>query len=206
MMKKIFMMAIAFMAAMSAHAQNEEGVFTIMPKAGLNLATLTDDPDASWRPSYVVGFEAEYGVNEHLGLVAGIQYSDQGCKDRDDAVPTQNEVLMMLGYVNVPLMVQYYPVKGLALKAGAQLGYLSSKKAKIDGKRIDIDKLYVITDTSSDFRNFDLSIPMGISYEYANFVIDARYNLGLIGIFKDESKYKNSVFQFTIGYKLPLGK
>ena len=200
------MIAIAVIAAIGANAQNEEGVLTLMPKAGLNLATLTGDPDASWRPSYVVGFEAEYGINEQLGLVVGIQYSDQGCKNIDDAVPTPNEVKMLFGYVNVPLMVQYYPVKGLALKTGAQLGYLSSKKATIDGKRYDIDKLYAITGTSSDFHSFDLSIPMGISYEYANFVIDARYNLGLFSIFKDASNYKNSVFQFTIGYKLPLRK
>ena len=200
-MKKIFLMAIAFMAAMTANAQNEEGVLTLMPKAGLNLVTLTGDPDEKFRPSYVVGFEAEYGVNDNVGLVAGIQYSDQGCKEDADGT----DVKYMFGYVNVPLMVQYYPVKGLALKAGAQLGFLMSKKASIDGKRIDFDKIYAITGMPSDFRTFDVAIPMGISYEYANFVIDARYNLGLIGVFKDESKYRNSVFQFTLGYKLPLG-
>ena len=200
MKKKIMMLAIAIMAAMSVHAQNEEGVLTLMPKAGLNLATLTGDPDEKWRPSYVVGFEAEYGVNDNVGLVAGIQYSDQGSMETADGKDTK----FMFGYVNVPLMIQYYPVQGLALKAGVQPGFLMSKKVVYDGKRIDIDKVYAMTGKPSDFRSFDLAIPMGISYEYANFVIDARYNLGLIGIFKDESKYKNSVFQFTIGYKLPL--
>lgn len=200
-MKKIFLMAIAFMAAMSANAQNEEGVFTLMPKAGLNLVTLTGDPDEKFRPSYVVGFEAEYGVNDNVGLVAGIQYSDQGCKEDIDGIENK----WLFGYVNVPLLVQYYPVKGLALKAGAQLGFLMSKKVVSDGQRYDFDKFYAANDLPSDFRSFDVAIPMGISYEYANFVIDARYNLGLIGVFKDESKYRNSVFQFTLGYKLPLG-
>ena len=200
-MKKIFLMAIAFMAAMTANAQNEEGVLTLMPKAGLNLVTLTGDPDEKYRPSYVVGFEAEYGVNDNLGLVAGIQYSDQGCKEDVDGIENK----WLFGYVNVPLLVQYYPVKGLALKAGAQLGFLMSKKVVSDGQRYDFDKFYAANDLPSDFRSFDVAIPMGISYEYANFVIDTRYNLGLIGIFKDESKYRNSVFQFTLGYKLPLG-
>ena len=200
-MKKIFLMAIAFMAAMTANAQNEEGVLTLMPKAGLNLVTLTGDPDEKYRPSYVVGFEAEYGVNDNLGLVAGIQYSDQGCKEDIDGIENK----WLFGYVNVPLLVQYYPVKGLALKAGAQLGFLMSKKVVSDGQRYDFDKFYAANDLPSDFRSFDVAIPMGISYEYANFVIDTRYNLGLIGIFKYESKYRNSVFQFTLGYKLPLG-
>ena len=85
---------------------------------------------------------------------------------------------------------------------------------ELDGVKIvsvDIDEndelaeKYDVTGIPSDFRKFDIAIPMGISYEYANFVIDARYNLGLIGVFKDESKYRNSVFQFTLGYKLPMG-
>ena len=55
------------------------------------------------------------------------------------------------------------------------------------------------------FRSFDLAIPLGISYEYANFVIDARYNLGLIGILKgSENTMRNSVFQFSLGYKIPF--
>ena len=196
------MMAIALMAAMSASAQNEEGQLTLMPKAGLNLVTLTGDPDEKYRATYVVGFEAEYGVNDNMGLVAGIQYSDQGSTEEYDGITNK----LKFGYINVPLLVQYYPVKGLALKAGAQLGFITSKKAVYDGKKIDFDKLYDLTGMPSDFRHFDIAIPMGISYEYANFVFDARYNLGLIGVFKNESKYKNSVFQFTIGYKLAMGR
>lgn len=54
---------------------------------------------------------------------------------------------------------------------------------------------------------------MGLSYEYRNFVIDGRYNFGLTNWAKDvsvlgetmgEVDSKNSVFQLTIGYKLPL--
>lgn len=201
MKKKMMMMAIALMAAMSASAQNEEGQLTLMPKAGLNLVTLTGDSDEKFRATYVVGFEAEYGVNDNLGLVAGIQYSDQGSREEYNGITNK----LKFGYINVPLMVQYYPVKGLALKTGAQLGFITSKKAVYDGMKIDFDKLYDITGMPSDFRHFDIAIPMGISYEYANFVIDARYNLGLIGVFKNESKYRNSVFQFTLGYKLPMG-
>ena len=111
----------------------------------------------------------------------------------------------MFGYTNVPLLVQFYPVKGLALKAGAQLGFLTSKKAKIDGVKVDIDKIEAMYGEDAGFRSFDLAIPLGISYEYANFVIDARYNLGLIGILKgSENTMRNSVFQFSLGYKIPF--
>ena len=54
-----------------------------------------------------------------------------------------------------------------------------------------------------DAKTVDLSIPIGLSYEFSNFVIDGRYNWGLTKVAKD-SDSKNSVFQNTLGYKLPL--
>ena len=54
-------------------------------------------------------------------------------------------------------------------------------------------------------KSFDFSIPVGISYEYANFQLDARYNFGVTKVFDVEgSKAKNSVFQITLGYKFAL--
>ena len=66
-------------------------------------------------------------------------------------------------------------------------------------------------------KTVDFSIPMGISYEYKNFVVEGRYNLGVTKVFKDKelniggesidlsgTDTKNSVFQFTLGYKFEL--
>lgn len=199
-MKKVILMAVvAILATMGAKAQNEEGDWTIMPKGGYNMATWTGDPDAKWLSGFVAGLELEYGVNDNLGLVAGLNYSQQG--ERDDVHNTK----IKFAYANIPLLVQYYPVEGLALKAGIQLGFTLSKKAMVDGVSYDIDKVEAYYGSSSSFSKFDLSIPMGVSYEYKRFVLDARYNLGLIKIVKDYSEsYRNSVLQFTIGYKIPF--
>lgn len=198
-MKKMMMLAMTLFAVVAVSAQNEEGMSSIMPKVGLNLATLAGDKDAKILPAYVGGFEYEYGLTDQVGLAAGVLYSEQGEKDKT------NDLTLRLGYVNVPLMVQYYPVKGLALKAGAQLGFLVSKKAKVGGVKYDIDKLEAFG-FPKEYRKFDLAIPMGISYEIANIVLDARYNLGLIGIFKKDAgydeTYRNSVLQFTLGYRI----
>lgn len=200
MMKKFFVMTVvALLATVNVNAQNEEGGWSVMPKAGWNLATWAGDPDATWINGYMGGLEFEYGLTENFGLVAGIHYSLQG--EKDDV----NKTKIMFGYTNVPLLAQYYPVKGLAIKAGVQLGFLTSKKATVDGVKYDIDKIEAAYGTSSEFRSFDLAIPVGISYEYQRFVLDARYNLGLIGIVKGvDDTYRNSVFQFTLGYKLPF--
>ena len=199
-MKKYLMMVVAaLMATTGVNAQNEELTWSFMPKVGWNLCTWAGDPDAKWMSGYMGGFEVEYGLSDNVGLVAGLNYSLQG--EKDDV----NSTKIMFGYTNVPLLVQFYPVKGLALKAGAQLGFLTSKKAKIDGVKVDIDKIEARYGEDAGFRSFDLAIPLGISYEYANFVIDARYNLGLIGILKgSENTMRNSVFQFSLGYKIPF--
>lgn len=201
-MKKFMLMAVvALMAAISVNAQNEEGGWTIMPKVGMNLATWAGDPDAKWLSGYMGGFEVEFGATENIGLVAGLHYSLQG--EKDDV----NKTKFMFGYTNVPLLVQFYPVKGLAIKAGVQLGFAASKKYTKDGVRYDIDYLKAIGVLPSDynFRKFDLDIPMGISYEYQNIVLDARYNLGLINIVTgNDLSCRNSVFQFSLGYKIPF--
>jgi hypothetical protein len=96
-------------------------------------------------------------------------------------------------YLNIPILANYYVVKGLAVKAGIQPGFLVG--AKHDGKSF-----------SDDCKKFDFSIPVGLSYEISNIVFDARYNIGLTKTAKGDNveKTKNSVFQFTVGYKFGL--
>ena len=199
-MKKILVLLFAAITAtVNVNAQNEEGEWSIMPKASWNLATWAGDPDAKWMSGYMGGIEVEYGVTESFGVVAGLHYSLQG--EKDDV----NKTKIMFGYTNVPLLAQYYPVKGLALKAGVQFGFLTSKKATIDGVKYDIDKIEAAFGASAGFRKFDVAIPMGISYEFKHFVLDARYNLGLLSTVKDiDDTYRNSVFQFSLGYKIPF--
>ena len=60
-------------------------------------------------------------------------------------------------------------------------------------------------DMTDNMKRIDVSIPLGISYEYGNVLLDARYNFGLLKINKDEySTYKNKVFSFTVGYIFDL--
>ena len=101
-------------------------------------------------------------------------------------------------------MANVYVLPGLALKAGVQPGFLLTSKAKWSdnesGKWVDYD-----TTSKDGLNKFDFSIPMGISYEFSNFIIDARYNLGLTKVIKDPApSSKNSVIMLTVGYKIPF--
>ena len=52
-------------------------------------------------------------------------------------------------------------------------------------------------------KSIDFGIPVGLSYEYKNIVLDARYNIGVVK-FAEHLDYRNRVFQITLGYKFRL--
>ena len=67
--------------------------------------------------------------------------------------------------------------------------------------------VYVESELSKEFNKVDFSIPLAISYDYKGIFAEARYNLGLTNIMKDDPENgKHRVWQFTIGYKFDLGE
>ena len=196
------MIAAMMVAAISANAQNEVGQLTLMPKAGINISTITGDGiNKKSKVGLVAGIEAEYGISEKFGLQFGLLYSMEGCKS--DAVIAAGEgasafraegVKWNLDYINIPIMAQYYVVKGLAVKAGIQPAFNVRHKGSVDGNTANIEGV----------KSFNFSIPVGLSYEYQNFVLDARYNIGVTKLVKDADQGRNSTFAITLGYKFAL--
>lgn len=189
-----------------AKAQYEEGDFTVKPKVGMNIATLSD-ADKSITDLHF-GLEAEYMVTDNFSLGLGAILSNQGAKydylDEDG----QNKYTVDLDYVHVPILASYYMLPGLAVKAGIQPGFKMRAKAKLYDATVDLDDLYKVNQlfTGEDIKvsKFDLSIPVGVSYEYKNFVLDARYNWGLIKVMNVGDAFYNRCFMLSLGYKLQL--
>ena len=185
-MKKFFLAAAAMLMSVSMNAQNEVGQISIAPTAGINISTLTDTDGNKSKAGFVAGVVGEYGVAEKVGISAGVMFSMQGCGWKDSDTKTK------LNYLNIPILANYYVYKGLAVKAGVQPGFLVSAKTGDN-------------DIKDACKKFDFAIPVGVSYEYQNFVLDARYNIGLTKGNKEGSRsQKNSVFQITLGYKFKL--
>lgn len=191
-MKKLFLMAVMALATVSSFAQHAVGTFTIQPKVGLNLANVTKG-DGDIRVGAVAGAEFEYQVSDIFSLSAGALYSMQGCKNNIEGV----DATVKLDYINIPILANVYLAKGLAVKLGIQPGFNVTSKVSAENGGTKVS-------TELDgIESVDFSIPVGLSYEINNFVIDARYNLGVSKIM-DGSDSKNSVFQFTLGYKFAL--
>ena len=199
-MKKLMMIAALMLATMSANAQ---GMF-VKPMVGGTRATITGDhsDDAKFKLGLVAGAEFGYMIAPQFGVTAGALFSMQGAGSKD--TDYTKDASTTFTYLNIPILANYYIIPGLTVKAGIQPGFMLSAKhkasEKINGSWVDYD------DSSTDgFKKLDISIPLGLSYEFSDFVIDARYNLGVSNILDHEKhSNKNSVIMLTVGYKIPL--
>lgn len=192
-MKKIMLVAALMLSSVATFAQHAVGSFNIQPKVGLNIANLTDYSKSDARLGLVAGAEGEYQATDIVSVSAGLLYSMQGAKVNQPSVT----VTQKLDYINIPITANVYVVKGLAVKLGVQPGFKVGDVASVDASRA----LNVALPGKA--KSFDLSIPVGVSYEYNNFQLDARYNWGVTKVYEG-SKVKNSVFQITLGYKFDL--
>ena len=199
-MKKVLFAALMMFSSVGAFAQHAVGSFNLQPKIGVSIANLTDIKDSDPRVGLVAGVEGEYQVSDIFSISAGALYSMQGAKSTVSALGQSATATTKLDYINVPLMANVYVVKGLAVKLGIQPGFKVSST-----KKTDVNTSLVSGSGSRDIKaqSVDFSIPVGISYEYSNFQLDARYNWGLTKVFEN-GKDKNSVFQITLGYKFDL--
>ena len=218
------MIAALMVATLSANAQNEVGQVTLKPTVGMNIASMTKADNSKVRPGLIAGVEAEYGVTETLGLSAGVFYSMQGVKTKDAVLAEyitdgynimggwafEGDATMKLDYINIPIMVNEYLAKGFAVKVGIQPGFCVTKKMKLDGTMyqggVQGGNPQSVNDTKTindGVKSFQFAIPVGLSYEYSNFVLDARYNIYVTKALKD-SDSRHSVFSFTLGYKFAL--
>ena len=192
-MKKLFFIAAMMVATLSANAQNEVGQWSIKPMVGANFATMTKTTDSKMRVGVTAGAEFAVGAAENFEISFGALYSMQGVKGKTDGV----DETYKFDYINIPVLANYYVAPGFAIKAGVQPGFNVKKKAKVEAAGVSADV------TVDDVKGFALSVPVGLSYEFSNVVIDARYNWGLTKAIKD-SDSKHSYFTVTLGYKLPL--
>ncbi|MBR4729654.1 MAG: PorT family protein [Prevotella sp.] len=131
-------------------------------------------------------------------------------------------------YLNLPVMAHVYvpAIRGLSINAGVQVGLLVNDRMTADvlaqtiqlpssqpdfGWYVDnYNNRIVVTSavvTQNDVcKSFDFGIPLGLSYEYKNVSLDARYYFGLTQIDKTENPdtAKNRYFSITLGYRFHL--
>lgn len=205
-MKKLLAMVALMAVTLSAQAQHEEGDVTIQPKIGMTISNITDGDKSKVNLAYGVEFERFF--TDQFSASLGVVFTDQGCKyeiySADGAGNVSDDMKLDIYYGTLPIMANYYVLPGLALKAGIQPAFRVKAKIKYKGEKVDFDN-YIDTmfkGEGNKLNTFDLSIPVGFSYEFKGITLDARYNFGVTKLISNTDKgIYNKVFIMTLGYK-----
>ena len=203
-MKKLILMAIATLVVSTAWAQNEKGTFSIKPMAGINVTK--QNHKRVMRPRSRI---QTTGPNNGHQLR---DYSKSSNRSAGQQLYTKAKEKGKLhsDYINLPLMANIYipAVRGLAVKVGAQIGLLVNDRLEVEVETATIPipdrpsegleladgepPIYTWSSNSiSDIcKSVDFGIPVGLSYEYKNVTLDARYYFGLTKVDKTKDPPK----------------
>lgn len=193
-MKKTIITIMLAIVSMATFAQKEPGTLTIYPRVGINLSKFADSKiyyldggyvESKFKVGLAIGAECEYQLSNQFALSGGVLYSQQG--EQYD-LPSESKEFEKTRYdnINIPLLAVFNTRIGLSVKCGLQPEFVIGKP---------------------DFkaRKTNLSLPLGLSYEYKNLCFDLRYNLGLTNVMDlDGITTKNRTIMLTLGYGIEL--
>ena len=216
-MKKFILLAGMMLAYVTGFAQMQPGLFSITPKMGVNIASMTNSGKANSRIAFAAGIDFEYQINRQFSFGLGTVYSQQGVSDDPWTLKTD--------YFNLPLTVNYYPVRGLALYVGLEPGIKLRSKAEFsyrsesgvvelkeakemtDMLKNKFPETFVYDGICANNNNLGakrgvLSLPIGVNYEFDHCVFGLKYNIGLgPAVTGSAGSYSHSVFQISLGYR-----
>ena len=185
-MKQILLTLMAACAVFSFASAQETG-FGFGVKAGVNISNQTLDDAAKYKAGFTGGIFADYRTCNWFAVSVDVLYSRQGSKIEN------SDIKLRTDYLNIPVLANFYLTRGMALKTGVQPGFLLAAKAKEGDVKVDAKNIY---------KTFDLSIPVGLSYDFKfGLILDARYNIGVTNLAKDAGCTRNSVFAVTAGWR-----
>lgn len=193
-MKKILKLYIAMVIAgiLIAGIVNAQHVnFGI--KGGLNLYNIQNDNNSKYdmKTGFHLGLLGHIHLDPSIAVQPELVYSSQGAKYTSNNL----EYKLNLGYINLPVMLQYMFNNGFRLEAGPQLGFLISAKSDVNNASVDV---------KDNFKTIDFGVGLGVGYikPSTGLGVDLRYNAGLSNINENTSvKSTNSGFQLGLFYQ-----
>lgn len=188
-MKKISLVLLGISSFLAGGAQTKP-VFGL--KAGVNISNWHVVGGNSNALDNLVGFHVgalgHFHLSDQIALQPEIQYSTQGAENAG------NGDKYTMGYINVPVMLQYMFNNGFRIEAGPYFGLLVNAKDKLNGVNVD---------SKDDYKSGDVGLGFGLNYlSYSGLGIGGRYNLGLANINETGSKVNNRYAQFSVFYML----
>ena len=174
-----FLLAIFNLSFLIADAQNAVGL-----KGGLNIANLSGFTGRS-RISGHGGVFLHHTINRNWCFQPELLFSGEGQRYFSNGT----EHTLALDYLQLPLMIQYYPVPNIYLEAGPQVGLLMSAQDKEEGFNDH-------TNAKGDFSTAQVALGIGAGIKASEQIIFyGRYNFGLT----DVSIFDNIIDHSRVG-------
>ena len=186
----------------------------VAPKVGLNLSNLLG-VENNIKPGVVAGAYVEVFLAKNIALDVEMQYSQQGASGiyrnisaTDDygnpVTQKYGPYSVNLHYINTSYLVRWYPWADLpwSFTTGIHTGYVVNAHAK--------EKHGEDLNLRNHIYKGDIAIPIGASYEWKQWQIEARYNIFFRKLAKDDKakdllkNARNSMFEVTLGYRIQV--
>jgi hypothetical protein len=168
---------------------------------------------------YHVGGYALIKFNKKFSVQPELLYSLQGQYFTN---VTYSNLKTTLSYINIPIVIKYYPVGSLNIQVGPQLGILASAKGDLvpyDNNGNISGRPIFNQDLSSYLKSIDFAIAFGAGITLpANIDLNVRYTVGITDINKNTDSAqglpgglqpsfstaftRNQVFQISLGHRL----
>ena len=225
LMKKISLIIFGLLGSASIFAQQRLTTkMTVAPrfgiKAGANFAEFkvsSDNstgtlPETQSRGSFNAGFFYNIPLGTSFRFQPELEYSGEGSRiSQKITFPTTYTQTSTdkLGYINLPLMLQWQSESGFYVEVGPQLGYLISAKNVMTGNNASSGE----TNIKDNLKKMDFAGAGGIGYlSRVGLGIDARYVYGFRDIYNTEDgnnagapELKNRVIQVGLFWQFGAG-
>ena len=163
---------------LNANAQNAVGL-----KGGINIANLSGFEGKS-RISAHAGVFLHHTINKNWCFQPELLFSGEGQRYFTNG----EERTLALDYIQLPLMIQYYPAPQIYLEAGPQVGVLVSAQDKgNEAAHLNV---------KDDFSAAQIALGVGVGFKATDQVLlYGRYNFGLT----DVTRFDNIVDHSRVG-------
>ena len=153
-------------------------------KGGVNSANLSGFEGRS-RISAHAGVFLHHTINKNWCFQPELLYSGEGQRYISNGI----ERTLALSYLQLPLMIQYYPTPQVYLEAGPQFGLLLSAQDKVDEESGHIN-------AKDDFTAAQVALGLGLGFKATEqLILYGRYNFGLT----DVTRFDNIVDHSNVG-------
>jgi hypothetical protein len=175
-------------------------------KAGLNFSNVWDtqgeDFVADGKLGAVAGVFFSVPIGEYFGVQPEILFSQKGFKGDGRLLGFPYSFTRTTSYLDVPILLQFKPIKGFAVLAGPQFSYLLKEKNEYTFGSNSTEQQQAFS--NEDLRNNILGIIVGAELTVQSFVISARagwdFQTNNKNSVSTTPRYKNQLLQLTVGY------